>query len=844
MSLQLFFALLSALRCLGGKVGDSTAFEVTIIEPFEGQVFVDSTDVPLVFSVRALQAWTSSDAPVAAVAIDGRTLQRVPITELAGGRGVGDVHERALVVELFNHDFNVSVHLHVGPDGEDPGGDVELASASATFSIDVRVELARIEEEEDERAGVEGGRQDFTAEDWQVLEQCAAHGLLRRNKPARIYDTFSFKDEIDLLQVRIEEIGDLVEAIVLVEASRTHQGAPREPLFAGQAALLPPDARRKILHVVEHFPGVTKAQGAANPWLLEARQRDAILRGLADARDTDLVIISDAGEIPKRSALLLLRVCQGYTAPVFMEAGMHYYGFHLGFAEPWVQGPKVAAVFQISAASGVKPTMVRHMMPVRPHGWMMAASAWHCSYFVRVADGSSEPLQAKLLSFAHTEWLGTNVTQLSYIEKMVSEERDLFEEHYGRRTGGLSRKAGCSCVELPLRVRRMASFYRHWIPHCTATAAAEEVEAEARCPNDGDNQGFLRQENVALQDEVSKLPRRLLLKPNALDGLSPYELQGDMIRPGGRESGGSEVEVEGTGDQVLQRAGYLRQVMAGCHIGNTDGAYRMDECLSGIHLDPRDAKSTSPHASNCWLDPLDFPEVYAGLETSVRVYLRDVHGRKLASCDEITAGALEIRSSGLEGVTSSCSDTESMVRICFVSKAPGRNESVDDLEDVVIRVLVGREDVSNSPYRVRAQPTWRASRGCVRPGVARLASSCSPALPTLGVGGALGDVGQVGDEETGAGPREAGEAEAGRAEAKGAIYSSMTALAQNLVSINNVCIHANHISVFPPPGGGDFRHWPRRHDGTRERVEMSFGRHGNQETFGKEIPFDSPLTKP
>jgi len=50
-------------------------------------------------------------------------------------------------------------------------------------------------------------------------------------------------------------------------------------------------------------------------------------------------------------------------------------------------------------------------------------------------------------------------------------------------------------------------------------------------------------------------------------------------------------------------------------------------------------------------------------------------------------------------------------------------------------------------------------------------------------------------------------------------------LARNLVSINNVCIHANHISVFPPPGGGDFRHWPRRHDGTRERVEMSFGRH-------------------
>ena len=35
----------------------------------------------------------------------------------------------------------------------------------------------------------------------------------------------------------------------------------------------------------------------------------------------------------------------------------------------------------------------------------------------------------------------------------------------------------------------------------------------------------------------------------------------------------------------------------------------------------------------------------------------------------------------------------------------------------------------------------------------------------------------------------------------------MTELAQNLVSLSNVCVHASHISVFPPPGGGDFGEW-------------------------------------
>ena len=122
----------------------------------------------------------------------------------------------------------------------------------------------------------------------------------------------------------------------------------------------------------------------------------------------------------------------------------------------------------------------------------------------------------------------------------------------------------------------------------------------------------------------------------------------------------------------------------------------MDECLSA--LDPHAVKSMTPNASRSWLDPLDFSEVYAGLETSVKVYLRDEYGQRLASCDEIRAGALLISSSGLEGIMSVRSDTESMVSVCFVSFAPGPAETVQDLEDVVIK-----DASSSSPATSAAQ---------------------------------------------------------------------------------------------------------------------------------------------
>ena len=54
--------------------------------------------------------------------------------------------------------------------------------------------------------------------------------------------------------------------------------------------------------------------GEVAPMERETKQRDGILKGLDDAREQDLVLISDVDEIVKRDTMLLLRVCQDFWA--------------------------------------------------------------------------------------------------------------------------------------------------------------------------------------------------------------------------------------------------------------------------------------------------------------------------------------------------------------------------------------------------------------------------------------------------------------------------------------------------------------------------------------------------
>ena len=106
----------------------------------------------------------------------------------------------------------------------------------------------------------------------------------------KIFDCFSYWDENLLLDLRFHLLNDVVDYFVIVESTKTWQNNSKELKFDISKF-------QKFKNKILYIP-VTDMPEGPNPWEREHFQRNCIVRGLKDSKDDDLVIISDADEIP------------------------------------------------------------------------------------------------------------------------------------------------------------------------------------------------------------------------------------------------------------------------------------------------------------------------------------------------------------------------------------------------------------------------------------------------------------------------------------------------------------------------------------------------------------------
>jgi beta-1,4-mannosyl-glycoprotein beta-1,4-N-acetylglucosaminyltransferase len=134
----------------------------------------------------------------------------------------------------------------------------------------------------------------------------------------RIFDTFPFDGELSLLEHRLAETADLVDAFVIVEAGETFQGLPKSMTFA--------DNRTRFAaydHKIRYVSLPRLGAQGTDPWRREQIQRDAIHFALGDAGPDDIVLILDADEVPSRELLIRLRQ-DGLDAPRRLLMTRHY----------------------------------------------------------------------------------------------------------------------------------------------------------------------------------------------------------------------------------------------------------------------------------------------------------------------------------------------------------------------------------------------------------------------------------------------------------------------------------------------------------------------------------------
>jgi beta-1,4-mannosyl-glycoprotein beta-1,4-N-acetylglucosaminyltransferase len=107
----------------------------------------------------------------------------------------------------------------------------------------------------------------------------------------KIFDTFTFFNELDILELRLNILNDYVDQFILVEATKSHQNNPKPLYFKDNIErfekFLP-----KIKHIiVDNFPEYSY-------WSHENHQRDIIYQSLKElANENDIIFVSDVDEI-------------------------------------------------------------------------------------------------------------------------------------------------------------------------------------------------------------------------------------------------------------------------------------------------------------------------------------------------------------------------------------------------------------------------------------------------------------------------------------------------------------------------------------------------------------------
>jgi hypothetical protein len=141
-----------------------------------------------------------------------------------------------------------------------------------------------------------------------------------------------------------------------------------------------------------------------NPWVNEHFQRNAIMRGIMDADENDIVIVSDCDEIPRAEAIDRIRnseqVIFALRMPLY-NFKFNYMRTHPGEYDVWAMAAR-RHVFEALLPNTLRE--IRHSFSPMPQGFVndgceiVDHAGWHFGYM-----GDKNYLIDKAKNFSHQE---------------------------------------------------------------------------------------------------------------------------------------------------------------------------------------------------------------------------------------------------------------------------------------------------------------------------------------------------------------------------------------------------------------------------------------------------------
>ena len=239
-----------------------------------------------------------------------------------------------------------------------------------------------------------------------------------------IYDCFQYFNEDHAVDLRLNILDKFVDKFVIVESTVNHQGKSKKLNFEIDNYK---KFKNKINYiVVDDTPSEIKKSHIGGESLVEQHQRNSILRGLNNAKDNDLIILSDVDEIPD---LNKLNKFDKKNYAVFSQKMFMYKINLLNLKENNWHGSKICLKKNLKS-----PQWLRNLKFKKYPFWrvdkvrnlqIIKDGGWHFSYLQ-----TPENISKKIQSFAHGEFNQSSIINLENIYSKIQKGQDIFDRGY------------------------------------------------------------------------------------------------------------------------------------------------------------------------------------------------------------------------------------------------------------------------------------------------------------------------------------------------------------------------------------------------------------------------------
>lgn len=226
-----------------------------------------------------------------------------------------------------------------------------------------------------------------------------------------VYDCIPFFNELDILNLRFHIMDPLVDKFIIEEATVTFSGEPKELCFEKNKELF-----REFLPKIEYIV-VDNSPVDTTTHLRDKFQKNALEKGLVNATDEDVIILSDVDEIPNPK--VLKEIIENFDPDKIYHLAQRMFYCYLNMEEvsgnllsitgefPGVErrmwlGTKVFSRRSIPSDGIIQ---LREASTTAPEAVRVADGGWHFGYMGSKQESDvSKRIGTKVVAAAHQEY--------------------------------------------------------------------------------------------------------------------------------------------------------------------------------------------------------------------------------------------------------------------------------------------------------------------------------------------------------------------------------------------------------------------------------------------------------